>query len=404
MLLGYTLNSDTYECYRQEQSCVDNGLAGVETLTVDNINYENCGARPTVSLYSGELQNLHPDNLAVVTMKGGCSADGQDNVQVAVEVPVEGGGGGSSVRKATASCQSGAWEVEMDLWQLIDKGEVFVVKAIHVDGMGRISLPAQSNINALCPDNYVRVSPLAGYTTAPFCVAKYEMANKKDNAIPAAALTPSSGRLTRNKAITRCSNVGSGYVLMTNDEWQTVARNIEGVSGNWGGGQGGAGNYLSVGNSSSKKLSASKDDNDACVGLTLGQGETCDFRTWHFNRRTFTLSNGQVIWDLAGNIWEWMKEDDGPLHGLDTYIAYLTENHNNKFGPAGDYRSLDWGSRRGGLGMMSASWGKRGAVRRGGSFGPKGGEYPGLFSLHVGSHPQTGSHAKRGFRCVYHLP
>ena len=54
--------------------------------------------------------------------------------------------------------------------------------------------------------------------------------------------------------------------------------------------------------------------------------------------------------------------------------------------------------------MMSASWGKKGAVRRGGSFGPKGGEYPGLFSLHVGSDPQKGGHLKRGFRCVYHLP
>ena len=26
-------------------------------------------------------------------------------------------------------------------------------------------------------------------------------------------------------------------------------------------------------------------------------------------RRTHTLSNGEVIWDVAGNAWEWVKDD-----------------------------------------------------------------------------------------------
>ena len=111
---------------------------------------------------------------------------------------------------------------------------------------------------------------------------------------------------------------------MTNNEWQTVARNIEGVSSNWSGGTVGSAQGLSIGNSTSlSQRAASEDDNAACTGLTLGQGETCDSKNWHVNRRTFTLSNQQVVWDLAGNVWEWTKDDNDQKYGPNEQIALL---------------------------------------------------------------------------------
>jgi formylglycine-generating enzyme required for sulfatase activity len=54
-------------------------------------------------------------------------------------------------------------------------------------------------------------------------------------------------------------------------------------------------------------LQASTDDSQGCYGTvtkdvdpTCGNGAT--------QRRTHYLSNGEVIWDLAGNVWEWTDD------------------------------------------------------------------------------------------------
>ena len=49
-----------------------------------------------------------------------------------------------------------------------------------------------------------------------------------------------------------------------------MARNVELVPGNWGGGTVGSAQGLSIGNTSSNTQLASVDDNDACEGITLG--------------------------------------------------------------------------------------------------------------------------------------
>ena len=263
--------------------------------------------------------------------------------------------------------------------------------------------------------NYVLSPSLTGYTANPFCVAKYEMKVVGGTATSQAKSKPTV-LITRNSAKTKCSELGSGYALMTNDEWQTVARNIEGISSNWGGGTVGSAQGLSIGTSTatSSIQAASEDDNKACEGITLG-GDTCDSRNWHAKRRTFTLSNKQVVWDLAGNAWERMKDDNdqnyGPhkvqislitagshpvLRALSRGTTTTPRNTKDQFGPAGDYSSLTtdpWG----GLG-------KAYIINNAGTFSRGGGiTLKGLFSVDLTS-SETEAHNGYGFRCVYHPP
>lgn len=74
--------------------------------------------------------------------------------------------------------------------------------------------------------------------------------------------------------------------LITNNEWMTIARNVEAQDSNWTNNEVGNG-ALYRGNSNS---SASLDGSDPLTGI---------------NTRTLNLSNGAVIWDLAGNVWQW---------------------------------------------------------------------------------------------------
>ena len=153
------------------------------------------------------------------------------------------------------------------------------------------------------------VSSLGDYTVNGFCVSKYEMKNDgSGQAVSQAAGVPYTG-VRRDEAVTKCAGMGSGYDLLTNDGWQSIARHIELVADNWGGGDVGSSEGLSQGHAygvPNQALVASLDDNKGCDGT----GQTCDGRTWNKQRRTHTLSNGEVIWDMSGNAWEWVKDDN----------------------------------------------------------------------------------------------
>lgn len=148
-----------------------------------------------------------------------------------------------------------------------------------------------------CPTGYVGVPGNSMYQTGDFCVMKYEAKNVSTVAtsIPDGTIWAT---LTQTGAITACSNLGSKYHLINNNEWMTIARNIEQVATNWTSGTVGTGTIF-IGHSDgtpASALAATTNDNDGYNGT----GQT----TPSGQRRTHTLSNGEVIWDLAGNVWE----------------------------------------------------------------------------------------------------
>ncbi len=102
--------------------------------------------------------------------------------------------------------------------------------------------------------------------------------------------------ISHTDAKTYCQSIGAH--LITNDEYMTIARNIEQNPINWSGNKVNDG-YIYSGhndNSPGNALEASSNDNDGYFGTNNTPPSN--------QKRTLTLSNNQVIWDIPGNVWE----------------------------------------------------------------------------------------------------
>lgn len=159
------------------------------------------------------------------------------------------------------------------------------------------------NQNGLkCPVNFIIVPGNSTYGTSDFCVMKYE-AKQANSTTP---ISKASGTpwtfISQNNAITYSANVEdcTGCHLITEAEWMTLAQNVASVPSNWNSGVVGTG-FIYKGHSDDSMagpIEASSDDSDGyyLTGNDQFTGEN--------QRRTLTLTNGEVIWDMAGNTYD----------------------------------------------------------------------------------------------------
>jgi len=147
-----------------------------------------------------------------------------------------------------------------------------------------------------CPSGFIVVPGSGTYGTSDFCVMKYEAKNVSGIATSQVAGTPWTD-ITQPTAITTSAAACSGCHLINEAEWMTIAKNVLGVASNWTGGSVGSGSMY-IGHS----------DNSPANALVADAGGDGYFNTGNTTgstqRRTLTLSNGEIIWDLAGNVFE----------------------------------------------------------------------------------------------------
>ena len=149
-----------------------------------------------------------------------------------------------------------------------------------------------------CPTGYITVPGSSLFGTNAFCAMKYEAKNVGGVATSQAAGTPWVS-ISQTNAMTTSAAACSGCHLISEAEWLTIAQNVLSVPSNWSGGTVGSG-YIYSGhndNSPAGALAASSNDGDGYSGT--GNVSPAN------QRRTLTLTNGEVIWDIAGNVWDW---------------------------------------------------------------------------------------------------
>jgi len=117
--------------------------------------------------------------------------------------------------------------------------------------------------------------------------------------------------ISHTTALTRCTAIGAH--LLTNDEYMTIVTNAANQTSNWNGGVVGS-SYMYSGHNNNVPAYASPAGSDDTNGYSGTNGATNQ-------RRTYTLSNGSIVWDFAGNVWQHVQRSVNDVGDLTTSMA-----------------------------------------------------------------------------------
>ena len=268
-----------------------------------------------------------------------------------------------------------------------------------------------------CPSGYVLVPGNLDLNTSNFCVMKFEAKNVGGVATSQGVLSPWVS-LTQYQARANCSALGTSYHLITDNEWLTIAHNVEMVSGNWNSSVVGTG-FIFTGHNDNNPANTLSVTNESDYYNGTGNSNSSS----QIQRRVLILSNSEMIWDLSGNVWEWINntipialryhggdqgwmvyDNDGALVNASN-VPILKQPSNNWDADNGMGRYYDGFSLAGAYNSISESpdfctgyCSPTAAFLRGGQWND--GAYAGVFTLGFHGAPSyvtTGV----GFRCVY---
>ena len=369
-----------------------------------------------------EADDITSRNAGVYEISGRCSSN-----QGKVELNIEGG-------QQDVICSGNRWKTFVDVTSVVQGKEEVQISARN----GEDSACSVVKNFFQCPEGYAPVPRLTKDSDInvnyDFCVMIYEARSETSRRSSYRSRESSSFQdrrdtqrnqeevrreynekavsksgddpwvdIPRGEAERRCSNNGSGYELMTNNEWQIIARNIELEPSNWSLGHRDveAGNYLNRGLLS---LGSRRDS-----GYSGGGSSS----RWEDSKRTHALPNGEELWDISGGVWEMVADTVSTLksQGMQStnqrYIYELTGNNKKLFGPKRDYSSV--GRSRGSVYNQGQASVGLGGVRlsrfndivvRGGAGENDGGVF--AVDASVRSEGYNIGGGGIGFRCIYH--
>ncbi|MFH0831864.1 MAG: hypothetical protein V1886_03295 [archaeon] len=261
-------------------------------------------------------------------------------------------------------------------------------------------------MTGLCPTGWVMVPGNASLGTTDFCVMKYEAKNRDGVPQSISDGTPWVS-INQPDSAGNCSRIGAH--LCTATEAQTISRNIEAQAANWKNNVIGTCMYGGhVDNDPANALAAST-DNNPYSGTNDAATDTfeCPFDTTvgasdgKEQRRTFNLSNGEVIWDWSGNVYEWLANTctggtgagnwDATAAWQEWTAAAFNDYERPTLGPS----SSLWDANNG-TGRYYGCTANGNAFLRGGHWGS--GAYAGVFNLYLDGAPSY-VNSDFGFRC-----
>jgi len=305
-------------------------------------------------------------------------------------------------------------------------------RLVYKNNAGTQTYIDKATTTKTCPAGYIPVPGNSMYGTSDFCVMKYEAKAVQINAPTVGLTTPNTGygsinnsstpttsangraiasvasgfpiaQIVQSTALDYCANQNTvlGASLISNAEWMTIARNIEAQASNWIGGAVGSGGiyrgHSDTGIDSVLGQQASTDDNDGYFGTGN------DINNGPNQKRTHTLSNGEVIWDLSGNQWEWISDTimgvNKPIGGPEfTSITGYGQLSYDLTRPS----NTNWTSTQNmGQYLAGSLTGGPFTILRGGRWhsGYSNESSSGIFSLNF-NFPEYGAISTVGFRCV----
>ncbi len=163
-----------------------------------------------------------------------------------------------------------------------------------------------------CPQNFIPVLGNITLETGPFCVMKYEAKDGLEGPESRPSDMPWM-TISAYQAYSECRSLSQSifpgqFSLINNRQWMTLVYDLAGVDANWVGGSAGSGAIFKGHTDSSPAEALSVDDPTDPYDQTGNSSVSGENQ-----RRTFELSSGEEIWDLGGNLSEWVDWGGDPL-------------------------------------------------------------------------------------------